>query len=36
MSLIPSAVICAATVFLLLAGENVACWIRTRRARRSA
>ena len=30
MSLIPSAVICASTVFLLLAGENVSRWIRDR------
>ena len=30
MSLIPSAVICAGTVFLLLAGENVSRWIRSR------
>lgn len=29
--LIPAFVICAATVFLLLAGENVARWIRGRR-----
>lgn len=31
MSLIPPAVICAGTVFLLFFGENVSSWIRTRR-----
>jgi len=31
MSLVAAAVICAGTVFLLLAGENVSRWIRDRR-----
>lgn len=30
MSLVAPAVICASTVFLLLAGENVSRWIRSR------